>query len=505
MVQLGKQAVKKSSGSRIDGATEDTEFELWDSRFMLRGDHEPEIGYNHARWGPRGWCKPSCIPITIILILIVLVVLLPLMEQKEVDYAKSSSISCPQTCRFSLVESIPEGLTYPNSTVIHPSTHDVWFGLIKLAQHSIEIGSFYWTLRSADVTPGDPSSQKGEEIFQALLTSGMEKKVNIRIAQNFPSQSQSALDTEILAKKGAAEVRSVNFPKLMGGGVLHTKLWIVDEQHFYVGSANMDWRSLTEVKELGLAVYNCSCLASDLAKIFEVYWFLGNTDVPIPAKWPDSLSTHFNIETPVTLTVNSSSKADVYIASSPAPLCPSGRSTDIDAILDVISKAEHFIYIAVMDYFPLQIYTPKPRYWPKIDDALRAAAVDRHVQVHLLISNWNHTRKATHYFLRSLVDISGSYRGVVVEVKWFKVPSTPEQAKIPFARVNHNKYMVTDNAAYIGTSNWSGDYFTDTAGVGIVVRASQSKNDTSSNPLRDHLQQVFERDWNSSYASPLVE
>lgn len=47
---------------------------------------------------------------------------------------------------------------------------------------------------------------QGEEIFQALLTSGMEKKVNIRIAQNFPSQSQSALDTEILAKKGAAEV-----------------------------------------------------------------------------------------------------------------------------------------------------------------------------------------------------------------------------------------------------------------------------------------------------------
>jgi phospholipase D3/4 len=34
--------------------------------------------------------------------------------------------------------------------------------------------------------------------------------------------------------------------------------------------------------------------------------------------------------------------------------------------------------------------------------------------------------------------------------KWFKVPSTPEQTKIPFARVNHNKYMVTDNAAYIG-------------------------------------------------------
>jgi hypothetical protein len=34
--------------------------------------------------------------------------------------------------------------------------------------------------------------------------------------------------------------------------------------------------------------------------------------------------------------------------------------------------------------------------------------------------------------------------------KLFEVPSTPEQAKLPFARVNHNKYMVTDNTAYIG-------------------------------------------------------
>lgn len=507
MVQLGKQVVKKSGGGvgcgRLDGALDDTEFELWDSRFMLRGDHEPEIGYKYNKWGPRGWCKPSCIPITIILVLIVLVVLLPLMEQKEADCNKSS-LSCPQTCRFSLVESIPDGLTYPNSTAVHPATHDVWFDLIKLAQHSIEIGSFYWTLRSADITPGDPSSQKGEEIFQALLKTGLEKKVNIRIAQNFPSQSQSTLDTEILSKSGAAEVRSVNFPKLMGGGVLHTKLWIIDQQHFYVGSANMDWRSLSEIKELGLVVYNCSCLASDLAKIFEVYWFLGNPDAKIPAKWPDSLSTRFNIETPMTLMINSSSRADVYIASSPPPFCPEGRSTDIDAIIDIISKAERFIYISVMDYFPLQIYTPKPRFWPKIDNALRSAAIDRHVQVHLLISNWNHTRQAAQYFLQSLIDINGAYRGVVVDVKWFRVPGTPQQEKIPFARVNHNKYMVTDNAAYIGTSNWSGDYFINTAGVGVVVRTADSKNDTSTNPLRDQLQQVFERDWNSKYASPLV-
>jgi hypothetical protein len=47
---------------------------------------------------------------------------------------------------------------------------------------------------------------QGEEIFEALLKTGLEKKVNIRIAQNFPSPSLSSLDTEILAKSGAAEV-----------------------------------------------------------------------------------------------------------------------------------------------------------------------------------------------------------------------------------------------------------------------------------------------------------
>jgi len=43
-----------------------------------------------------------------------------------------------------------------------------------------------------------------------------------------------------------AEVRSINFAELLKAGVLHTKLWIVDGLHAYVGSANMDYRSLTQ-------------------------------------------------------------------------------------------------------------------------------------------------------------------------------------------------------------------------------------------------------------------
>ena len=82
------------------------------------------------------------------------------------------------------------------------------------------------------------------------------------------------------------------------------------------------------------------------------------------------------------------------------------------------------------------------------------------------------------------------------------VPSTDEQKKIPFARVNHNKYMVTECTAYIGTSNWSGDYFIDTAGVGFVVHDPECrKNGTGS--VRYQLQTLFERDWNSNYSHPI--
>ena len=56
------------------------------------------------------------------------------------------------------------------------------------------------------------------------------------------------------------------------------------------------------------------------------------------------------------------------------------------------------------------------RYWPEIDNALRSAAIDRHVQVRLLISNWKHTKQAAQYFLQSLIDINGAYRGVAVDV-----------------------------------------------------------------------------------------
>ena len=58
-----------------------------------------------------------------------------------------------------------------------------------------------------------------------------------------------------------------------------------------------------------------------------------------------------------------------------------------------------------------------------------------------------------HLFMHSLTALNGlhGHRNKKIEAKFFKVPSfTPDQAQIPFARVNHNKYMVTDKNGFIG-------------------------------------------------------
>lgn len=48
-----------------------------------------------------------------------------------------------------------------------------------------------------------------------------------------------------------------------------------------------------------------------------------------------------------------------------------------------------------------------------------------------------------------------------------------------------------------GTSNWSGSYFTETAGTSLLVTQSGQGG------LRSQLEAIFLRDWKSSYSHDL--
>lgn len=72
-----------------------------------------------------------------------------------VVFMAGSEAHSVDSCEFTFVESIPEGVTFPPDSPSHPATHQVWLDLIFGAEKSIDIASFYWTLRDRDVPPGE--------------------------------------------------------------------------------------------------------------------------------------------------------------------------------------------------------------------------------------------------------------------------------------------------------------------------------------------------------------
>ncbi len=72
--------------------------------------------------------------------------------------------------------------------------------------------------------------------------------VGFRIVQDtgfspdFDSESAA-----IAAGRPNVQNRTLYVSDWWGGGVLHAKLWISNKKHAYVGSANNDWKSLTQV------------------------------------------------------------------------------------------------------------------------------------------------------------------------------------------------------------------------------------------------------------------
>lgn len=56
-----------------------------------------------------------------------------------------------------------------------------------------------------------------------------------------------------------------------------------------------------------------------------------------------------------------------------------------------------------------------------------------------------------------------------------------------------------------GTSNWSGDYFLTTAGVGLVISQHAPHPVWRSQALQGQLRAVFERDWLSEFAVSLAD
>ncbi|XP_040906132.1 inactive phospholipase D5-like [Toxotes jaculatrix] len=398
--------------------------------------------------------------------------------------------NCSKNCRVVLVENIPEDITFLDNGTSHIPLSAGLYNLLDQAIRVVEIVSPLWLLNSSDYESSfQPAARQGRALLsrlQGLKARGIQLKIS--------SGMIDSTELRTLARHNA-EVHYVNMTALTKGHLL-SSFWVVDRRHFYIGSASMDWRSLATRKELGVLVYNCSCLALDLHRVFSLYWGLQYKDF-IPSFWSKRLFALFNKNTPLELTLNST-QAQAYVSSSPDVFIPKYRSSDLEAISWVIQEARHFIYISIIDYLPL-LNSSAHKYWSHIDGLIREALILRKVRVRLLISCWEKTQPLTFNFIWSLRSLCMEQANCSLEAKFFN-PRVQRDGSLQ--GINHNRFMVTDRAIYLGNLDWVGNEFTFNAGAGLVISQPEGVEERNSTVV-EQLRASFDRDWFSRYTRSL--
>jgi phospholipase D3/4 len=459
-----------------------------------------------------------------------------------------------------LVESIPVGLEDLRGTPGVQYTEDVLVRLTRAAQSSIDLTAMYWALLPnptgndemgfTDLQFKAMGAAAGRDLYEALRNAA-DRGVTIRILQS-PGFSGQKQESDKLREDfpNCVSIRSVDMGMWYGGsGIMHQKIWIFDARHLYLGSANMDWKSISLVKEMGVVVEDSPELAADAGKYFRTWWAFGAMEpasvevfdpavriyrrvppwsalVP-PAQRTGSplataeFATNFNRENPLSLEINGE-RGDVFLTGCPDEVRGPGRTWDGEGLVHTIDDARLSICVSIMDFGPIGLYSRQsagapfvdkgpipndtPVWWPALFDALLSATLTRKVYVRLLVSKWAHTSGLIEPLLIALQKAAeagradGFMSSGQLEIKQFIIPGWDSTAgshrKFPgHTRVNHTKYIVTDRRINIGTSNMTWDYFASTAG--------SSFNDNHPALVRA-LQAVFDRDWASSYARRLA-
>lgn len=364
-----------------------------------------------------------------------------------------------------LAESVPEATTLDDPAL--PQAADVWRALFENADERIDISQFY-------LAPGPEGESQLRPLLE-LLEKRAKKGVQVRFLIDANFRATDWATVERLEKVKNIEVRRYDI-KALTGGVQHAKYMLVDGKTGWIGSQNFDWRSLQHVQELGFTLHAPDAVA-DLQAVFELDWALAAGEAKPPAPAGDE---------PVAIqSVAKMGEDDVKIdvVASPKGLLPPGVRWDLPLMLEAIDGAQERVRIQIMTY---ALVGYDKQYWDELDRALRRAAA-RGVEVELMVADWN-LSKSKQPHLKSLVVLPK------VQVKYIQIPQL-EGNFIEFGRVAHAKYMVIDGRwSWVGTSNWSRDYFHGSRNVGVIVEGEV---------LARQLDGWFEHTWTSPYAEVL--
>ena len=94
-----------------------------------------------------------------------------------------------------------------------------------------------------------------------------------------------------------------------------------------------------------------------------------------------------------------------FIGSSPKSLSADGRTDDLEAILHVIKSAQKYIYIAINEYIPMDLWKNQQP-WTPIDDELRKAVTQRNIEVKFLVNGRASHKELMLKHLRNLMEVA---------------------------------------------------------------------------------------------------
>jgi len=350
-----------------------------------------------------------------------------------------------------LAVTIPVETTLSDCSV--ESASDVWLSMIKTAKKSIDFGEFYIT---------NKSGKRLEKIVEELQKAGA-RGVKIRFITDKKMLKNSQSSIEGLKKIKGIEFAVFDWKKLTGG-VLHAKYFIIDEKICYIGSQNFDWRSLTHIHETGIRIDEIE-LVKSLQAIFNADWNYAKGD----------LTSYLALNKKKFICLD-----NLYLTGSPEEYLPKGVKFSLKTLINLIDGAKNKITIQLLN-FSTNIHKSKKKFI-LINDALKKAA-KKGVRINILVSDWNKKKPA----VDDLIALSEIYG---IELKFITIPIAKD-GFIPYSRVIHSKVMrIDDDICWIGTSNWSKDYFTKSRNFEVVLKNKK---------VALQLDCLFNSIWNSSY------
>jgi phosphatidylserine/phosphatidylglycerophosphate/cardiolipin synthase-like enzyme len=366
-----------------------------------------------------------------------------------------------------IVESIPAGTSLDNPDI--RNTHEVWLEMINHADQSLDIEQFYICNE-----PG-----KLMEDILAAVCAAAERNVKVRIIVDAQMYKTYPASVDSLGRYQNIETRRIDFAALTGG-IQHAKYFIVDGKEIFVGSQNFDWRALEHIHELGLRIRSKE-IASAYENIFNLDWQLSSAGAK--SIHPNSFAKQY--QTPVRVHTSVEEDAFLIPTFSPKGLIPDSALWDEQAIVDVIHSAQQTLTLQFLSYSTSErgggLYTV-------IDDAVRNAA-KRGVKVKMIVSDWEKGSRS----VQALKDLSSFAN---IEVAFTSIPEW-SGGYIPFARVEHCKFIVADSKTFwLGSSNCEKSYYYSARNLGVVC---------SNANLATTLARIFLKSWNSPYKELITQ